>query len=133
MGWLQPEEDGWERMTEGLQRVASRQTARVFSECFVPIYSHLFQTMYLNALELRRFGREFEVRHCGTALPHNRTALSEESFVVALGAHGTWCRDRKRRRLRQEIQVTLRSTEVNRQELQELAVVPFQFNPVAGV
>jgi len=36
------------------------------------------------------------VRHCRTALPHKRTVLSPESFVVTRG-RGTWCRDRKQR------------------------------------
>ena len=77
-------------MTEGLQRVASWQTAGFSAGIFFGFtrnYWHLFQTMLLNSLQLRILTyMSNEVRHCGTALPHNRTALLDESFVVARGA-----------------------------------------------
>ena len=87
--WLRPGESGRERMNEGLQRVAIYQTSGVFRQRFMRIYWHLFQTIWLNSLELWRFGHVFiEVRPCRTAVPHHRTALSEE-FGVARRAHGT--------------------------------------------
>ena len=54
---------------------------------FTRSYWHLLQTMSLNSLQLRMLTYvSIEVRHCGTALPHNRTALFDESFLVARGA-----------------------------------------------
>ena len=96
--WLRPGEDGWERMTEGLQQVPIYRKAGFFGQRFMWIYCHLFRTMSLNLLGLRIFGHAFTgVRQCRTAVPHNRRDLAEAFFVVAGGVHGTWCRNRKRR------------------------------------
>ena len=98
--WLRPGDGGRQRITEGLQRSANGQTAGYSAGIpfgFTGNYGHLFQTILLKLLTLLRLRCVFiEVRHCRTALPHKRTALSPESFVVTRGA-GTWCRDRKRR------------------------------------
>ena len=65
--WLRPGEEGWERMTEGLQRVPIYRTAGRFSQHFMPVYCHLFRTMLLTLLELGSFGHAFiEVRQCRT-------------------------------------------------------------------
>ena len=69
--WLPPGENGWEHMTEGLQRVANYQMAGVFSQPFMRIYWHLFYTMSLTLLGLRIFGWLF--LECGSAVRQCRT------------------------------------------------------------
>ena len=96
-------EDGRESMTEGLQRVVSWQDIWAFRQYLCSdllAFTRIYSNDVVEFIDVRRIvgGVPIEVRHCRTAMPHNRTAFSEESFVTSSRErHGTWCGDRKRR------------------------------------